>query len=336
MYREPYFDNKSLSNYSRGTKNSKSTNKSDSQKVKLLNHLDLKHFKTQLCTNSNHHNQKHCFYFHNSKDKRRPGEFYSTDMCTEMSKKSSCSKGDKCLKSHNRVEQLFRTEKYKTKFCSNYPGKLKKCEFGPYCCFSHSETDLAVELIHNYVYDDDFYMFHYKTVWCPFNLNYHDKSLCVYAHNWQDFRRKPKEYDYNPVNCGHWKITEYITNYEKGCPDGYDCKGCHGWKELEYHPLMYKTKPCPPGENCQKRRDCSNYHNQSERREISPLLQLKITKLVPRNRIVEGTFKDSDIFTDNLRRPSLSESFFSFATRMYVPKSKLIVNKTQIHFLQPQ
>ena len=128
MNRELDFDKKSLSNYSRATKQSKTSQRSDGQKIKLLNHLDLKHFKTQHCTNSNHHNQKHCCYFHNNKDRRRPGDFYSTDMCDKVSKKGGCPIGDKCLKSHNRVEQLFRQEKYKTKFCSNYPGKLKKCD----------------------------------------------------------------------------------------------------------------------------------------------------------------------------------------------------------------
>jgi len=34
-------------------------------------------------------------------------------------------------------------------------------------------------------------MFYYKTEFCPFNLTEHDKSKCVYAHNLQDYRRKP-------------------------------------------------------------------------------------------------------------------------------------------------
>lgn len=54
-------------------------------------------------------------------------------------------------------------------------------------------------LIHNYAEDDDFYMFYYKTEFCPFNLTEHDKSKCVYAHNWQDYRRKPDIYPYEPL-----------------------------------------------------------------------------------------------------------------------------------------
>lgn len=42
-------------------------------------------------------------------------------------------------------------------------------------------------------------MFYYKTEFCPFNLTEHDKSKCVYAHNWQDYRRKTDIYSYEPI-----------------------------------------------------------------------------------------------------------------------------------------
>jgi len=36
--------------------------------------------------------------------------------------------------------------------------------------------------------DSDFYMFHFKTVWCPYPESYHklpkEWADCVYAHNW--------------------------------------------------------------------------------------------------------------------------------------------------------
>ena len=32
--------------------------------------------------------------------------------------------------------------------------------------------------------DIDFYMFHFKTVWCPYNEDDHKRDICVYAHNW--------------------------------------------------------------------------------------------------------------------------------------------------------
>jgi hypothetical protein len=35
--------------------------------------------------------------------------------------------------------------------------------------------------------DQDFYMFYYTTVWCPYSDREHQRDVCVYAHNWQDF-----------------------------------------------------------------------------------------------------------------------------------------------------
>ena len=45
-------------------------------------------------------------------------------------------------------------------------------------------------------------MYKLKTEWCPFtpikqNIN-HNRLHCVYAHNVQDFRRKPDLYLYEP------------------------------------------------------------------------------------------------------------------------------------------
>lgn len=56
-----------------------------------------------------------------------------------------------------------------------------------------------IELIHNLEYDNDFYIFYYKTVWCPFNYINHDRANCVYAHNWQDYRRKPNIIPYKLI-----------------------------------------------------------------------------------------------------------------------------------------
>mmetsp|Transcript_20327 Transcript_20327/g.17596 ORF Transcript_20327/g.17596 Transcript_20327/m.17596 type:complete len:238 (+) Transcript_20327:74-787(+) len=140
-------------------------------KSTMIEHLDLNNFKTKACPISSQHNHKHCPYYHNNRDRKRPKVFYSAEMCEYAEKDpANCPHGDECLKSHNRVEQLYRTEKYKTKFCTCYPHHLDKCEYGHFCSFAHSENDILIELIHNYEFDDDFYSFHYKTVWCPFNL----------------------------------------------------------------------------------------------------------------------------------------------------------------------
>ena len=44
---------------------------------------------------------------------------------------------------------------------------------------------------------------------------------------------------------------------------------CHGWKEQEYHPLNYKTKPCED-KKCQGNLECPYYHGNHDRRYIHP------------------------------------------------------------------
>ena len=234
----------------------------------VIQHLVLENFKLKACSFNIQHNHKSCPFYHNCKDKKRPGNFYTADICEYAEREETCPNGDLCQKSHNRVEQLYRADKYKTKFCSFYPNYLEKCEYGVFCSFAHNENDILVELIHNLVYDDDFFMFKYKTVWCPFNLTQHDKSLCVYAHNWQDYRRSPHLFHYEPNPCPNWKSNDFVINYNEGCNNHFSCTKCHGWKEHEFHPLNYKIKLCPAGRNCTKGRDCSYYHNEVDRRFI--------------------------------------------------------------------
>ena len=60
------------------------------------------------------------------------------------------------------------------------------CDFGNLCAFAHSDEELSIDILHKMEHDDDFYMFHFKTVWCPFNTESreHYREKCVYAHNW--------------------------------------------------------------------------------------------------------------------------------------------------------
>jgi hypothetical protein len=231
----------------------------------LLNEfLDLEAFKIQPCPHTMPHNFKNCTFFHNFKDCRRPGGFYSSDLCPNI---DDCGRGDTCPYSHNYIEQMYQKDKYKTRFCGFYPNNLRNCEYGGYCSFAHSEQEILVDLLHNYEMDEDFFMFHYKTVWCPFNLNLHDKTLCVYAHNWQDFRRKPQLFDYDTKGCGLWKYNDVLTEYTQGCPNGLTCKYSHGWKESEFHPLNYKIGLCNMA-NCLKGLVCPGFHNMKERRSV--------------------------------------------------------------------
>ena len=240
----------------------------------LIKHINVKVFKKSPCRLSNNHNQKRCFYFHNLNDRVRNlkckiSRSISPKLCEIISKKSGgkCFLKENCPKSHNQVEYLYHKANYKKKFCSNYPNNLDKCEYGEFCSFAHSELEVRTELIHNYQYDYDFYIFNYKTVWCPFNLSKHEKSLCVYAHNWQDYRRKPNKVKYEGNHCKNWKNNKFINNYSDGCFNGLNCNKCHGWKELEFHPDNFKMNPCLLGDNCFKKNSgCSNYHSLREKR----------------------------------------------------------------------
>jgi len=197
------------------------------------------------------------------------------------------------LSCHNSVELNYHPNNYKRRFCIFFPDNLHKCKFGEFCSYAHSESDILVELLHNYEFDDDFFMFHYKTSFCPINHIDHDKSLCVYAHNWQDFRRKPNKYYIQPEVCPDWNNTKIVLNYEEGCPRGFECQYCHGWKEPEYHPFAYKTKSCESSSNdCQRQDACPYYHDESEN-EMRIVTEEDKTffEFVPSNRIIQGVYK---------------------------------------------
>ena len=79
--------------------------------------LDLSFFKTQPCKISKAHNQKRCIYYHDQ-DRRRPLGIYTSEICAYDEKK--CPSKDLCTKAHNRVEELYHPEKYKTKYCKAF------------------------------------------------------------------------------------------------------------------------------------------------------------------------------------------------------------------------
>ena len=111
---------------------------------------------------------------------------YQSEICPYVSSKvSNCQKGDKCDRAHNRVEEFYHPDKYKAKFCSSYlEPNGPPCEYLEFCSFAHNESELSIELIEKYEIDMDFYMFLFKTVWCPYREDDHDRKICVYAHNW--------------------------------------------------------------------------------------------------------------------------------------------------------
>jgi hypothetical protein len=121
-----------------------------------------------------------------------------------------------------------------------------------------------------YVRDDHFlfYMFFYKTSWCPTKKDSHDSKSCIYAHHMRDFRRPPELFKYAPEDCETlvsgvgWDL----------CPSGLRCGKCHTTVERLYHPDKYKRIQCDK-QRCNKLEICAFYHILRERN-----LALKICK----------------------------------------------------------
>ena len=154
------------------------TEESQSSTEDYCRFLDLTLFKVKPCnTDTNSHNLKRCPYYHDQKkDQRRPLGSYQSEICRSVLKNWECSKGDKCEKAHNRVEEFYHPDKYKAKFCASFIEKTGECEYGDYCSFAHSESEISIELIDKFPHDSDFYMFHFKTVWCPYNETKHQRD----------------------------------------------------------------------------------------------------------------------------------------------------------------
>jgi len=97
-------------------------------------------------------------------------------------------------------------------------GNLNDCDYGVFCSFAHFEEELVIEKLHEMEFDEDFYLYKFKTVWCPFTFE-HNRQHCVYAHNPQDFRRQiyiNGELRYTSQDCPSWNKFTSVTNYCQG------------------------------------------------------------------------------------------------------------------------
>lgn len=237
-------------------------------------------FKTIECTVKTYHDHKQCPLYHSSKDRRRcpQKQIYEPDLCPTVAAGKICSNYEKCKFSHNTVEQFYHPKKYKTKLCAGIaPGAPStKCIYSTFCSFAHTEEELRIKKLHRMEKSSDFFRYFYKTVYCPFNHN-HDKSVCEYAHNVQDYRRDPTSVAYNAETCKKWSGSSEISKYEDGgCNYNEACNKCHGWKELEYHPKFFKTRQCTHAEKC-TRADCGYLHpNETPKPEMKHLSGKKL------------------------------------------------------------
>lgn len=222
--------------------------------------LNLAEFKTSPCKRKENHDKKLCVYFHSEVDRRRSlnQHNYCPELCPKITK-SFCSCDDNCPFAKNKVEQLYHPERYKKKFCSHYPERINQCDYENFCSFAHNETEIKTEKLYLEKSTDEFNIYKLKTVFCPFRQE-HERSTCPYAHNVQDFRRDPLLFNYKPEDCPYWSKSDSIQEYERaGCMKLLSCEKCHGWKELEYHPKFYKTRPCTNFPKCD-RRECPYSH----------------------------------------------------------------------------
>eukprot|EP00331_Platyophrya_macrostoma_P026244 CAMPEP_0176464250 /NCGR_PEP_ID=MMETSP0127-20121128/36408_1 /TAXON_ID=938130 /ORGANISM="Platyophrya macrostoma, Strain WH" /LENGTH=684 /DNA_ID=CAMNT_0017856637 /DNA_START=206 /DNA_END=2260 /DNA_ORIENTATION=- len=284
--------------------------------------MNLNSFKTNPCTKKSNHEKKTCPYYHNEMDKRRPTTQYNYcfEMCNSVNKNHNpCD--NNCPFAKNKVEQLYHPEKYKKKFCS----------------FAHNENEIRTDLFYKEKQDDNFNMYKLKTVFCPFK-NEHDRSTCPYAHNVQDYRRNPTIYKYEPEECANWSKSDSMTSYDQpGCVKLLDCDKCHGWKEYEYHPAIYKTRTCSNNGKCQKK-DCSYHHNKDQKsvtKGISPNGDKQIKNFMGQmGNIQSNLFKQENSFeprekraTSNFMRPLLAN---------YIPSGSMSQDSQKIQLQQEQ
>ena len=190
----------------------------------------LASFKTTPCGNPLPHSPKCCVGYHSPQDQRRSPPPPESSLCRFAQKGRRCPAHPLCRFAHNMVEAYYHPSAYKTKLCAK-----QDCEYGEFCCFAHREEELRVPLIHLLPRDDAFYRLKYKTQFCPMSYLPHERGECVYAHNWQDFRRAPSDVDYSELPCPDWDGGQFLNTYWDGCPRGLNCLFAHGWNELKYH-----------------------------------------------------------------------------------------------------
>jgi len=101
--------------------------------------------------------------------------------------------------------------------------------------------------------NDDAYMYRFRTRTCT-NEKCRNPARCFSAHSIAMRRRVPERdnhgrFNYIPEHCTQWQKT-------KKCRLGDSCPRSHGWLEVIFHPLLYKTKMCS---SYQKNGVCRKY-----------------------------------------------------------------------------
>lgn len=219
--------------------------------------LILDQFKSAPCEAQGACSQSNCVGWHSTKDSRRPFRQirYCKHDCPDNCEKPTCRFANTI------IEQKYHPDNYKKRYCKDFIVK-GSCVYGRLCSMAHSDMEMKIRPLHLLPFDRTFAYFHFKSEFCPFIKTKHERFTCVYAHNWQDYKR-PYRPEQRPVTCARWDRDKTILRYEDECPDGMDCIFCHGWKELEYHPCNYKKQRCEKP-SCPRPIVCSFKHDAPE------------------------------------------------------------------------
>ena len=140
-----------------------------------------------------------------------------------------------------------------------------------------------------------FYMYKYKSSWCPQRDNSHDSKNCLYAHHMRDFRRPPGIFDYMPDDCEHTSKNVNITH----CPKGLLCNRAHTAIEKLYHPDSYKRKNCEKFK-CAKKEICAFNHTAAEKNHAAKMCK-KFRKEAGRHRVKVKNM--NQVYMDHYLRP---------------------------------
>ena len=261
-----------------------------SNKKEVIEHLDLNKYKTIRCEKEVPcRNIKTCPYFHNGDDFRRDLSKipYTSELC-QFGK--HCLIKMNCELSHNKYESNYHPEKYKMKYCKHIL-EINRCKYGKFCYNAHNDQDLKIALLHTMRRDDDFFIFKFKTEFCPFQMEHNIKN-CIYAHSWEDHRRDILKSPYSNNICQRW-FENPFGKLEDRCSKGLNCPQCHGRYESDFHPLNFKKYPCQ-FPNCSQK-VCPFVHIEESMR-FKGLEQKKDFFIFPYNRITPGTFIESKSF----------------------------------------
>jgi len=165
----------------------------------------------------------------------------------------------------------------KRRFCTSFPD-VQNCRRGLSCAFAHTREEISASLLdiseenqEPSALTDSFFMYKYKTRWCPIGVQ-HEWHTCVYAHNYQDARR-PISIGYGARLCPYWSKKDTGAGYSQRCPLGLRCPYSHGAKEQLYHPHYFKSVVCRDlrGKTaCPRQKLCAFFHHRHERRSTPP------------------------------------------------------------------